>query len=565
MQRLQQLIENLDTAASDVIKLQELKSYLSSIPPEDAAWALFFFENRRLKTKTGLRLLKEVIESQTCFPDWVIQACNERVKDTPETLALLFASKGGRCEISLSTLVIQFLQPLSGFTRLSKKETIRCAWEMLSTTQRVLFNKMILGGFQLGAQKSLIHEALSKISGIPRSVISRRLIEDWQPSATWFQSFIEPDPEIDAAMTPCQFEPVVVSEVPPDKLDFTLGLEAAFAFDGARVQGIKRREVSTIWSEELIPLNLCFPELIRGLSLLPSGTVLEGLIVGWDDDLPPPRENVQKRLKVKTATQKTIQSAPVQFIVLDIIERHGINLSHCPFAQRRVEVKQVMDEWSHQWSIHGNKSEIEDVNPDFFQQEMFDMSTVLKTESEKSILPPPMSLSKFFKCNNWASLEGKLNICRDKHATGLLCIPVDPKDYPHSDENRWRLLKPASCRARLALLSAERLPGNQTHFIRFTFGAWLNDSLVSVAVIGTQHSKKDFESLGEFVLENTLQKQGNNCLVKPDLLYEISFEDIQESSRSKSGIRLKNARLCKRLTGAGMKQASTVEEIKSLI
>ena len=33
MQRLQQLIENLDTAASDAIKLQELKSYLSSIPP----------------------------------------------------------------------------------------------------------------------------------------------------------------------------------------------------------------------------------------------------------------------------------------------------------------------------------------------------------------------------------------------------------------------------------------------------------------------------------------------------------------------------------------------------
>lgn len=193
------------------------------------------------------------------------------------------------------------------------------------------------------------------------------------------------------------------------------------------------------------------------------------------------------------------------------------------------------------------------------------MSTVLKTEPEKSISPPPMSLSRFFKCNNWASLEGRLNICRDKHATGLLCMPVDPKGYTHSDENRWRLLKPASCRARLVLLSAERLPGNQTHFIRFTFGAWLNDSLVSVAVIDNQHSKKDFESLGEFVLENPLQKQGNNCQVKPELIYEISFEDIYESSRSKSGIRLNNARLCKRLTGTGIKQASTVEEIKSLI
>ena len=179
--------------------------------------------------------------------------------------------------------------------------------------------------------------------------------------------------------------------------------------------------------------------------------------------------------------------------------------------------------------------------------------------------PPPMRLSRFFKCNDWASLEGKLNICRDKHATGLLYLPADPADSPSSGENRWRLLKPASSMARLALLSAERLPGNQTHFVRFTFGAWLNDSLVSVAVIGTQHSKKDIESLGDFVLKNTLQKQGNNCQVKPELIYEISFEDIQESSRSKSGIRLKNARLCKQLAGTGIQQASTVEEIKSLI
>ncbi len=51
MQRLQQLIENLDTAASDAIKVQELKSYLSSIPPEDAAWALFFFEKQKTKNQ----------------------------------------------------------------------------------------------------------------------------------------------------------------------------------------------------------------------------------------------------------------------------------------------------------------------------------------------------------------------------------------------------------------------------------------------------------------------------------------------------------------------------------
>ena len=565
MQGLQQLLESLDTAANDAIKVQKLKSYFISTPPEDAAWALFFLDNRRLKTKTSPRLLKEIISKQTRFPEWLFRECNDRTKDTPETLALLMPWSNGTCEMSLSTLVVQFLQPLSGFSQLAKRETIRCAWEMLSTTQRVIFNKMILGGFQFGVEKALIHEALSQISGIPKTVLSRRLIEDWEPSATWFQGFIKPDTELDLAVTPYPFQPITEPETTLNPKEAGLHLAGTWALDGLRVQAIRRREVSTIWSDGLDPINTLFPELVRGIELLPSGTVLEGFIVGWVEDHPTSNEYVQKRLKTKTTTQKTIQSIPVQFIALDVLERHGVDLRNHPFAERRNELEQIMDEWSHQWTIHGKKPSNKEVNPDFFQQEMFDINSVLKPEPEKPVIPPPMSISKFNSYDTWASVEDNLKACRDKNATGLLLRQLDSKIHISSEAEGWMLVKPAPFKTTLVLIGAERAPGKQARFSHFTFGAWQENFLVSVAVIGEHLSQIEYEAFNRFVVENTEQKQGNNCQVKPEIICEINFEGVQKSPRSRSGIRLQNPRMCECLDDTDLKQVATLDQIKSLI
>jgi DNA ligase-1 len=565
MQRLQQLLESLDSAANDAIKVQHLKSYFSSSPPEDAAWALFFLENKRIKTKTGQRILKEIIETQTGFKEWLIKECNDRVKDTPETLALLMPWSNGTCELSLSTLVVQFLQPLSGFSQLAKRETIRCAWEMLSTSQRVIFNKMILGGFHLGVQKTLVHEALSQISGIPKSILSRRLIEDWEPSVTWFQNLIKPDPEMDLAMTPCPFQTITESCTPANKSTLTSHREATWAYDGLRAQAVRRKDVSTIWSTDPEPLNPYFPELVRSIELLPSGTVLEGFIVGWMDKHPTSIENVHKRLKANSLNQKLFQTTPVHFMVLDIIERHGVDVSNRPFIERRVELEQVMEEWSHQWTLHGNNPTNEEVNPDVFQQEMFDMGSVLKPEPEKPVSAPPMSLSELNGYDDWASVETDLKKCRDKNATGLLLSPCDSQEKLSHNDNGWILVKPAPFKVKLALISAERVPGNQTIFSQYTFGAWHHGSFVSVAILGPIHSELASESLSEFVIENTEQKRGNNWQVKAGMICEISFEAIQKSPRSKSGIRLQNPRMNECGSSKDLKQVTSVEKIISLV
>jgi DNA ligase-1 len=565
MHRLQQLLESLDTAANDAIKVQCLKSYFGSTPPEDAAWALFFLGDGKLKNKTSQRLLKEIIETQTGFPDWMIRECNDRVKDTAEALALLLPWSNATCELSLSTLVVQFLQPLSGFSQLAKRETIRCAWEMLNTSQRIIFNKMILGGFHLGAQKTHIHEALSEISGIPKSVISRRLIVDWEPSAMWFQGLMKPDLEMDQAMTPCAFSSITESDTPRIAPKNTSRWIATWAFEGLRVQAIRRREISTIWSSNLTPLNQYFPELIHGIDLLPSGTVLEGFIVATEEDHPTSSENLQKRLKDKAPNQKAIQTMPTQFIVVDITERHGVGLMNRPFAERRFELEQVMDEWLHQWTLHGNNPSNAEVNPDFFQQEMFDMDSVLNPEPETQIMPPPMRICELCRYETWENIEAALEKCRKKNATGLLLRELDSGSHSNSEDDAWKYIKPAPFRAKLVFVSAERSPGNQSQFSQFTFGAWHENNLVSVAVVAEHLTDQARESLSQFANEHTVKKLGNNYQIKPERICEISFEGIQKSPRSKSGIRLKNPRIYNHLIAVDLDQAHNLRHLIDLI
>ncbi|MBT5926432.1 MAG: hypothetical protein HOH33_07415 [Verrucomicrobia bacterium] len=566
MQRLQQLVELLDTAANDSIKLDALKSYFSTTPPGDAAWALFFMEEKKLGTKTGVGVLKELIQSQTGFPSWMLDASNERINDIPETLALLLPWSGRTCDLTLSTLVVQFLQPLSGFSHRARRETIRCAWDSLNTVQRILFNKMITGGFRIGAPIELVHEALAQVAGIPVSVMSRRLAEDKEPSATSFRDLIESHPEKDKAMTPYPLQQSTGLEDRPSSLGDTQLWGTVWALNGERIQITKRMTISSIWSDQNKSLNSYFPELVDAIELLPSGTVLDGVIIAWSEDKPASSSLLQSRLRSKKPSQKLIQSNPIQFVAHDILERQGIDLRSRPFSERRKELERIMKEWSHQCLLHGSKKESDQINPDVFQQEMFEMDIVLNPESEKELQSPPLRLSELMQPTNWLHLEALLKDRREQKASGFLLKRLDSYYVSKDNEDAWRILKPAPYKANLVLISAQRIQGNQLgHFDRFTFAAWHENRLLSVAITDEGLVLTEREKIQAFINANTEKKQGPNHLVKPQIIIEIAFEDIQKSPRSKSGIRLSQARMVTLTNDLSIEDVPNLDHIKTLL
>ncbi len=563
MRHLQQLVEDLDTAALESQKIETLKNRFKNLPPEDSAWILFFLEGRKLKTKTGNRILKELVQSQTGLPEWMFLECNRHINDTAETLALFLPWSGRSCELALSTFVVQFLQPLAGFSQGAKRETIRCAWEMLSTTERVLYNKMLIGGFQLGIGKQLVHEALSQLAGIPRSAISRRLVEDWTPSATWFQNLISPNSynDLNAALHP--FRKLAEWESLSTSAEDAAKWFATWNFDGLRVQLTKHQRTVSIWTEQFEPVNTIFPELVHAVELLPSGSVLEGVIIGSKKGGSHSHNILASRLKRSHPTAKLIESHPIEFIATDIFERNGTYLGKNTFAQRRKELEQVIDEWSQQWNIHGNDFERKDINPDIFQQEMFDLATVMKTETTQ-IPPAPIRISEFLGWSHWASLTSKLKECPQKNANGLLMSHLEESlEFQDDKRSWWNLWKPAPMTAILILLSAQRGERNSKEFDQWTFGARKGEEWVTVAVAAGKILPDDKSALDAYIANNTLKKQGPLHLVKPQLIFKVGYEGVQKSGRSKSGIRLINARILEFLNATDIQKVATLKSIQA--
>ncbi|MGA0407923.1 MAG: hypothetical protein ACO3PR_07510, partial [Limisphaerales bacterium] len=63
MKQLEKLFDDLDLVRQADSRLSILKEYLQNTPPEDLAWTLYFFENRRLSTRAGSAMLKKLLQA----------------------------------------------------------------------------------------------------------------------------------------------------------------------------------------------------------------------------------------------------------------------------------------------------------------------------------------------------------------------------------------------------------------------------------------------------------------------------------------------------------------------
>ena len=69
----------------------------------------------------------------------------------------------------------------------------------------------------------------------------------------------------------------------------------------------------------------------------------------------------------------------------------------------------------------------------------------------------------------------------------------------------------------------------------------------------------------DFVRKNTLEKFGPVRFVKPELVFELAFEAVQESARHKAGIAVRFPRIHRWRHDKKIAEADTLESVRALI
>jgi DNA ligase-1 len=562
--RFTTLFSELDQTTRTSEKVEALENYFREVPPADAAWALAFLSGRTPPRVISTRNLWDWAAIESGIPVWLMEECYESVGDLGEMLALVLPDSGTGTSLSLSQVIEERLLPMRQLAELSKRELLLKTWREMNRAQRLVWNKFTTGEFRIGVSKTLVVRALANVAHIEPAVMAHRVLGNWQPTATDFQNLLKAEDQNDFTARPYPFflaSPIENKLKPGDTLEKEFGdiadWQAEWKWDGIRAQLIHRGTQTCIWSRGEEMVSESFPELVDLGQWLPDGTVLDGEILAWRGDRPLVFGELQRRLGRKRVSDRTQKAFPVAFLAYDLLEKDGVDIRAQPLQQRREQLELIVSASRELW-IHKRTG----ANRELEQQTLS-----LFTDRAPEIVPSfPLRLSLVLTATSWEELETIRARAREEAVEGVM-LKRRSSPYavgrPRGDWWKWKI-NPFVIDA--VLIYAQRGHGRRANlYTDYTFGLWDKEELVPVAKAYSGLTDEEIRQVDNFVRRHSMEKHGPVRIVKPELVFELAFEAVQESTRHKSGIAVRFPRMNRWRHDKKPEEADTLENLRSLV
>ena len=116
------------------------------------------------------------------------------------------------------------------------------------------------------------------------------------------------------------------------------------------------------------------------------------------------------------------------------------------------------------------------------------------------------------------------------------------------------------------LIYAQRGHGKRAGlFTDYTLAVWKGESLVPFAKAYSGLSYEEIRQVDRFIQRNTIERFGPVRSVRPELVFEVAFEGIQESTRHKSGVAVRFPRIARWRRDKKAEEADTLETLRTLL
>jgi DNA ligase-1 len=516
----------LDATTKTNEKIDVLSRYFSHAPPRDAAWAIHFLIGRRPKRLIESRKVWQWATEEAAVPDWLFAECYDAVGDIAETIALLLPPPAASSDKPLHHWVEERLLPMREWDEAAQRDSLLWAWREMDDAQRFVWNKLITGEFRVGVSQLLVTRALAEVSGVDASVVSHRLMGDWQPTADFVRQLLSKDTGDADISRPYPFCLAYPLEDAIQDLGPIAEWHVEWKWDGIRSQLIRRQGRTFLWSrgEELITDR--FPEIEAVGALLGEGTVIDGEVLSWKDGSPQPFAQLQRRIGRKILGSKILKDVPAVLLAFDLLEVDAIDAREQPLESRRARLAEIV----------------------------------------QRMASPSLILSARIEAASWEQLAALREEARSRGVEGFM-LKRHGSPYRvgrrRGDWWKWKI-DPYSVDA--VLIYAQRGSGRRASlYTDYTFGIWDGDKLVPFAKAYSGLTDEEIRQVDAFVRHNTVERFGPVHVVKPELVFELAFEGIQRSTRHKSGIAVRFPRMARWRTDKKPADADTLDTIRSLL
>ena len=525
MKNFTDLFNAVDQSTKTTVKVAAMANFFRYASDSDKLWCVALFSGRRPRRIITTKLLRKWAAERAGLPLWLFEECYPVVGDLAETISLFLPPNDGDKDRSLSYWMSE-LKRLSLLDESAQKIGILTAWDAMPQTENFLFTKLLTGGFRIGVSQKLMTRALAKATGQDEAVLTHKLMGNWTPKTVTWHSLIEVDDPSADQSRPYPF----YLAYGLNNLD-QLGPPSTWfidrKWDGVRGQFILRDGEYHIWSRGEDLMTDRFPELAQLCDYLPDGTVIDGELLAFQNNMPMSFNALQKRIGRKTVPKKLLAETPVVLMAYDLLECEGVDIRKEPLVTRRNLMEKMLN----------------------------------STPADA-----PIRISREVTGDTWDDFKIERSKSRDLGAEGLMLKRRDSPYLAGRKKGDWWKWKIDPLTIDAVMIYAQAGSGRRANlFTDFTFAVKNGNDLVPFTKAYSGLTDVEFRQITHWVKRNTLQRFGPVRSVLAEHVFEIAFEGIQASPRHKSGIALRFPRILRWRQDKPLNEINTLDDLKQIL
>ena len=527
MNRFASLYDQLEQAPFDAARVAVLATYFREASKDDAAWALYFLLGKRIRRTVSSSNLRDWAEAVTAWPSWMLDECQSAVGDVGEMIHLLLPASCQERHYSLRELVETILIPLEVLPKEQAGLSVKRLWKEMDGTERLLLHQLLSGGARFAVTFDLIAQSLAELASVPLSVMCFRLsrFSDAVPSS--MDTLLRNESFGDAAGRPYQFQkgsPLQDSLVALSTLDDWI---VEWKWEGVRVQVVIREGEVCLWSRDGTVLNGPFPEIEAVIRRGRDGIVIDGVLVARDGRNPGPFERLLRRLKNGAREG----DAGVVLMAFDLLELDGVDIRSKALVERRRLLEELLSGMADRGQLRSN------IVNQLQQGDLFDSNSV-------TTAVPLVQISGALDFVGADGLEELRRSARQNGGDGLVLKRSDSTYGGEEQRDVWWNLKSDPYRVSAVLTAAQFGSGKKADvYVEYSLAVWMDGALVTVAKVSGGLTSAEELELDQFIRSNIQGRHGPVRIVRPEQVFELHYEGVLASPRSRAGLILRGARI----------------------
>jgi DNA ligase-1 len=304
-----------------------------------------------------------------------------------------------------------------------------------------------------------------------------------------------------------------------------------FKYDGMRAEIHKKGDKVWIFTRRLENVSEQFPDLVRFTksSVKAKECIIEGEVIGINKETgnPLPFQQLSQRVQRKYDIEKMVEEIPVQIHLFDITYLDGEPLFDKPLKERRE----------------------------------------LLEKSVKKI-PDKFLIAKQLVTKDLKDAEKFYGEALNNNQEGLIVKNLESKYQPGRRVGFWLKVKPTMEHLDLVVIGADWGTGKRANWLSSYILACRDPNtgeFLECGMLGTGLTDKQFKEMTEKLKPLITEEKGRRVKIKPKVVVEVAYEEIQKSPHYDSGYALRFPRLIRERTqDKGTNEADNIERVRKL-